>query len=173
MLAPVRTVPPTYVEYSPEIDRELFRVSSTFRSFGWKSSISLGGQLVRREREVWAYETTSTEDTYYDDRGVLRAERVEFSEPRLTEIPRYTYNTEDAVSFKNAVLGFGRRLLIEEIEQKEELSLWRAKIIDASDLVVGQGETYDCAASVIVVVLSDLLANEHASYWSKVVNDRE
>ena len=61
-------------------------------------------------------------------------------------------------------------MLVEEIEQEDELPLWRAKIIDASNRTVGEGETYDCAASVILAILSDLLANDKASWWIEVAD---
>jgi hypothetical protein len=91
--------------------------------------------------------------------------------PKQTEVPRYTENTDDAVDLKNKIIRYQRRVLIEEVED-EHISRWRAKIIDGSKQIVGEGETYSCGASVVLAILSDLIANDCASWWIEVVDEK-
>jgi hypothetical protein len=131
---------------------------------------------------VWVYETHGTYTTYRDEDGVVRSEPVTFGEvqndgsflpiPKLTEVPRYTENTDDAFDLKGKVLDFQRRVLIEEVDD-EHIPRWRAKIIDASNQIVGEGETYSGGASVVLAILSDLTTNDRASYWIEVTDDPE
>jgi hypothetical protein len=137
------------------------------------------GREVGRKREEWVYETRGTYTTYRDEDGVVRSEPVRFGEvqedgsclpiPKLTEVPRYTENTDDALDLKEKVLGYQRRVLIEEIDD-DYLSRSRAKVIDGSNQIVGEGETYSCEASVVLAILSDLIANDRASYWIEVTD---
>jgi hypothetical protein len=173
LLTPLRTNPPTIGSYPREVDVELFKLFNSAKvTRAEKSAITLGGRQIRRAREVWVYETTGTDSTYFDEQGVFRSEYIEFDPPHLTEVPEYTSNTEDALVFMWGVLDRGWRLFVEEVEKENDVQpLWRAKIIDASDRTVGEGETYDCAASVVLAVLSNLLANDKASWWIEVADD--
>jgi hypothetical protein len=182
LLQPLRTIPPTIGSYSREIDKELFQLFSDVPVLRREKLVTLGGQEVRRRREVWVYETHGTTTTYRGDDGFIRSEPITYGEvqqdgsflpiPKLTEVPRYTENTDDALDLKGQILGHRRRALIEEIDD-EHISRWRAKIIDDdSNEIVGEAETYSCGASVVLAILSDLIANDGASWWIEVVDEK-
>jgi hypothetical protein len=183
LLQPLRTNPPTIGTYPRAIDVELFRLFSgrDVSVIRREKSVTLGGREVRRKHEEWVYETHRSNITYPDEDGLFRSEPVTFGEvqedgsflpiPELAEVPHYTSNTDDALMLALQVLGQRRRLLIEETGQEWE-SLWRAKLIDSSYQIVGEGETYECAASVVLAILSDLIANDGASFWIDVINKK-
>jgi hypothetical protein len=181
LLQPLRTDPPHIGSYSREIDKELFQLFSDVPVVRREKLVTLGRQEVRPRHEVWVYETHGTTTTYRDDDEFIRSEPVTFGEvqedgsflpiPKLTEVPRYTENTDDAVDLKNKIIRYQRRVLIEEVED-EHISRWRAKIIDGSKQIVGEGETYSCGASIVLAILSDLIANDCASWWIEVVDEK-
>jgi hypothetical protein len=61
-------------------------------------------------------------------------------------------------------------VVVEEEFDDPSIPRWRAKLI-AGSKVVGEGETYDCGASIVVAILSDLIANEGASFWIEVTDE--
>lgn len=162
LLQPLRTNPPTIGSYPRELDVELFQLfSSTDPSVVRREKlVTLGGREVRPKREVWVYETHGTNVTYVDEDGSFHSDPVTYGEvqkdgsflpiPKLTEVPHYTSNTDDACCLKDQILEHGRRLFIEEVED-EFISRWRAKVVNGSNQTAGEGETYDCAASIVLV----------------------
>jgi hypothetical protein len=184
LLEPLRTNPPMIGTYPREIDIELFRLfnHNDIPVVRRERLLTLGGRQVGRKREEWVYETHGIDATWFDENGVFHSEYLQSGDvqedgsflpiPMLTEVPHYTSVTDDAITLKDHILGQGRRLLIEEVEA-EPISRWTAKIADASNQIVAEGETYDCAASIVLAVLSDLTTNHGASWWIEVVSDDE
>ena len=154
LLQPLQTAPPTIGSYSREIDVELFKLFGSTKTAVTRQDklVTLGEEEIGRKREVWVYEKSPRSLVYSNYR----------------EVPRFTANTDDAFMLKSSVLGDNRWLCIEEIDDPY-IPRWRAKLM--SELkVVGEGETYDCAASVVLAILSDLIANDGASCWIEVTD---
>jgi len=191
LLEPLRTEPPTIGSYPRELDLELFRLFGVtdVRIVYREKVVSLGGREVRPPREVWAYEIHGESYCHRNDDGTFDCGYTTFGEtrddgtfvaiPRLVEVPHYTSNIEDAIALKDRILRNlpedpeARRLIIEEIIDDPCIPRWRAKVIDNSNQAMGEGETYDCAASIVLASVSDLIANNGASFWIKVVDENE
>ena len=161
---PLQTTPPTIGTYPHELDVELYRLFwSNPVTKAEASAVTLGGLQVRQARQVWVYEIDGFEDTYIDDKGVQRT--VWVPDRIVREIPHYASNTEDALGLKDDLLHYEFRLVIEEIEKGQPLALWNAKILDPSNKVVGEGETFDIGGSIVLAVVSCLLSDPAASWW--------
>jgi hypothetical protein len=191
LLEPLRTEPPTIGSYPRELDLELSRLfdATDVQIVRREKVILLGGRELRPPREIWAYEIHGENYSYRNDDGTFDHGYTTFGEmredgtfiaiPKLLEVPHYTSNIEDAITLKDHILSSladdpkARRLIIEEILDAHYISRWRAKVIDNSNQAVGEGETFDCAASIVLATLSDLIANDGASFWIKVVVENE
>lgn len=188
LLAPLRNDPPTIGSYPRELDIELFRlfVGRDVSVVRREKSVLLGGREVRPPREVWVYEVDGADycdrnndgtfDSGYTTFGDWQEDGTFVAVPELVEVPRYTSNIEDAITLKGRILRDlpedpeARRLIIEEIIDDPFIPRWRAKLVDRSNWIVGEGVTYDCAASIVLATLSDLIANDRASFWIKVMD---
>lgn len=191
LLEPLRTEPPTIGSYRRELDLELSRLFDVtdVQIVRREKVVLLGGREVRLPRQVWAYEIHGENYSYRNDDGTFDSGYTTFGEtgedgtftaiPKLLEVPHYTSNIQDAITLKDHILrGLpedpeARRLVIEEIIDDPYIPRWRVKVIDNSNQVVGEGETYDCASSIVLATLSDLIANDGASFWIKVVVENE
>jgi hypothetical protein len=191
LLEPLRTDPPTIGSYPRELDLELFRLFGVadVRIVHREKVVTLDGREVRPARKVWAFEIHGGNYSYRNDDGTFDCGYATFGEtredgtfvaiPKLVEVPHYTSNIEDAITLKDHILRTfpedpeARRLIVEEIINDPYIPRWRAKVIDNSNQAVGEGETYDCAASIVLATLSDLIANDGASFWIKVVVENE
>jgi hypothetical protein len=189
LLDPLRTEPPTIGTYPREIDVELLRL--LFTTDGpisrRKKLVTLGGHEVWSPHEEWAYETHGENYSHRNDDGTFDSGYARFGEiqedgtfaaiPKLVEVPHYTSNIQDAITLKAHILRGdpedpeARRLIIEEIIDDPYIPRWRAKVIDNSNHVVGEGETYDCAASIVLATVCDLIANDRASFWIKLTDE--
>jgi hypothetical protein len=184
ILEPLRSTPPTIGTYSRELDVALFRLFwPDVQLIKCEKVVTLKGREFRPRREVWVYEVPGTWDIEIKERHaegvVLQREYVHFGDhqadgafiatPDLHELPYFTSKTDDAICLKNLVIGLGRTLVIAEIDA-DPIPRWQAKII-ASHQIVAEGETYDCAAAVALALLSDLIANDEASWWIDVRDD--
>lgn len=184
LLAPMQTDPPTVSTYPRELDVELFClfVNDEVPIVRREKLTTLGGRPVWKPIDVWAYEVEGfyydCEDddgtcvTKYSRHGEIQDDGTWLAIPNVVEVPRYTANADDASALKNTILGVAgdRRLAIEEIED-DYFPRWRARIIDGSNQIVAEGETFDCAGSIVLAVMCDLIANDGASYWIKVVDE--
>lgn len=185
LLSPMQTEPPTILSYPRELDVELFRlfVDDNAPIVRREKLVTLSRRKTWKPIDVWAYEVEGSFIDYFDDDGTWVNKYAKYGEvqddgtwltvPDVREVPRYTDNTDDAYSLKAAVIGVGgeRRLIVEEIDDDYFTPLWCAKIVDVSNQIVGEGETCNCAASIVLAILCDLIANDGASYWIKVAEE--
>ena len=183
LLEPLKSTPPTIGTYPRELDLELFRLFAPHQHelVQQEKRVTLGGRDLRPPRDEWGYvvhrhwmseavgwtpEGCPIVESGWSYPGEVQEDGTFVRKPDVYEVPHYTSIMDDAFDLKIAVIGLGRRLVIEEVED-EFVPRWRAKMV-VSGQGVAQGETYDCAASIVLVVLSDLLENEGASWWIEV-----
>lgn len=86
--------------------------------------------------------------------------------PRINLIPRYCTDADSAILLKTR-LGMRRTIIIEELED-DRRAQWRCRLVDKQGIFRSSGEALECAASVTLAIVRDLLANVDATRWYDV-----